>query len=196
MFGSNIRVKLVRWLITGLATVVLLVALVVTGVAAQSQTEGSIRACQHVRTGVIVIDSTACPDDWVPLEWSNQGPQGESGGPGPAGTQGIQGRSGQDGDPGQDGAPGPAGIQGPQGDQGLQGLQGLPGVPGTAGPSSNATFEARISSLEAKIVTLEASIAENDNHIINNLDNEIDFLLGFINELRVVVFPGSSVWTR
>lgn len=119
-----------------------------------------------------------------------QGPQGVLGSQGPRGEQGLPGEPGPNGEQGLPGERGLQGVQGPQGEQGLQ------GVPGTTDSSSNATFEARISSLEAKIVTLEASTAENADHIMDNLDNEVDFLLVFINELRAVVFPGSSVWTR
>jgi hypothetical protein len=122
-----------------------------------------------------------------------RGPQGAEG---PLGPQGVLGNQGPSGEQGLSGEPGPKGEQGPPGERGLQGVQGLQGAPGTTDPSSNATFEARISSLEAKIVTLEASTAENADHIIDNLDNEVDFLLGFINELRAAVFPGSSVWAR
>ena len=94
MFGFNIRVQRVRWLATGLATVVLLVAIMATGLTAQSQTEDStedtIRACEHLRTGVIVINRTAsCPDDWAPLEWSIRGPTGP---PGPSGTAEFEAR--------------------------------------------------------------------------------------------------------
>ncbi len=178
MARFNPPVRRIFWVPTLLVMVAL--AGVLMGfqlIQAQGTQSNVIYACVRDGVGIakIVGPNETCPLNWTLREWNIQGP------------------------PGNDGADGDQGIQGDQGLQGVQGLQGdqgIQGVPETTEPSSIATLEARISSLEALIATLESSTAENDEHIMDNLDREVDFLLGFINELRAAVFPGSSQWTR
>ena len=64
--------------------------------------DGKINACYANGNGElrVVDEGKACPKNWSPLNWNQQGVQG------PLGT------------PGQDGQPGPQGEQGPQGPSG------------------------------------------------------------------------------
>ena len=55
MLRIKVRVKAVRWLAIPSVAIVLVVAMVATGLAAQGQSDGSVHACKHPRTGVITI---------------------------------------------------------------------------------------------------------------------------------------------
>ena len=106
-----------------------------------------------------------------------QGPTGETG-PAPGDEQltglinsaitarlgeltGPQGEAGPQGDPGPQGEPGPAGATGPQGPSGAAGTSG-----------GAAVDETRLQAIEAELVRL----AEEDDHIIEELDNHTSYV--------------------
>lgn len=94
-----------NWLptkLTGLIVVLLVgVALsaVLVGAHGSGPADGIIHACVNSNSGEVrIVDADAtCKNNWVPLDWNQQGPEGPQGPPGPEGPPGPQGPVGEDG---------------------------------------------------------------------------------------------------
>src|SRR5688572_21700158 len=97
---------------------------------AASSPDGSIRACQHIRHGLLRIPApdASCKKNEKTVEWNKEGPAGPAGEPGPAGPAGDAGPAGPKGDAGPAGDAGPPG---PKGDPGPASIAALAGTPCT-----------------------------------------------------------------
>ena len=139
-------------------------ALLVLGAAgtitAASSPDGSIRACQHIRHGLLRIPApdASCKKNEKTVEWNKEGPAGPAGPagePGPAGPAGESGPAGPKGDAGPAGETGPPG---PKGDPGPASIAALAGTPCTTFEDQAGTIV--VGTTATDLITLTCELPE------------------------------------
>jgi len=112
--------------------------------SAATEGDGTIRACQHVRHGLIrVIPVTgSCKKGEKPISWNQLGPKGDKG---------------DKGDPGDPGPQGPKGDPGPPG-TGLTSIAGLAGLACTTSEGAQGRVEVDTTATDLITLTCETGV--------------------------------------
>jgi hypothetical protein len=148
-----------------------------TIMAASSSGDGTIRACQHIRHGLLRIPAPAasCKKNEKTVEWNKEGPVGPAGPAGEPGPAGPAGETGPAGPKGEAGPAGEAGPPGPKGDPGPASVAALDGTPCTTFEDQPGTIVVGTTATDLITLTCELPESPPEPGTAKLVINEIDY---------------------